>query len=285
VALLKAANGDSNEMALTKFIELYEARYNQTISVSELFKLKDVVHIFQSKDLQGRQIKLNCRNNNLQPSLENEIRDFLYAPYCSIHSSQNKFDMNSRDLNCQYEKRIIGQANVVGWLPNVVVSLRNFKSAVHKLLNDHGGQMPLYSFMDCYRCCIFLNENSNASNSRKILINNGPDSQNIASYHLLIDNENGVPLEHLITCAQDVQIQYNQGYFKQIQWENDKSKPANMHNRSNSSQNKKSFVDQASTLTNRNECMDQEFYVGEESERKINQFSHEVVELFKGIFY
>ena len=54
------------------------------------------------------------------------------------------------------------------WLPNVIVSLRTFKPLVHKLLNDHGGQMPLLSFMDCYRSCI-LNEpvTGNNHNSTK----------------------------------------------------------------------------------------------------------------------
>lgn len=265
-------------MPLTKFIELYETRYNQSITVSELFKLKDVVQIFQSQDLHGRKIKLNCRNNNnLQPCLENEIRDFLYAPYCSLHTSQNKLSQ-TKELNHQNDKIFNGQAHaIVGWLPNVVVSLRNFKSQVHKLLNDHGGQMPLYSFMYCYKCCI-VNENQNV---RKTL-NYDDGSYTFSPYQLLVDYENGVPLEHLITCAQDVQINYNEGFFKQIQWENDKSKSVSVQNRSNSIRKKRNLVEQPSNYTNQNENMDQEHNLSEESERKINQFSHEVVELFKG---
>lgn len=61
---------------------------------------------------------------------------------------------------------------VIGWLPNVIVSLRTFKSAVHKLLNDHGGQMPLLSFMDCYKCCIFNGDslgNSHRSNQLRLI--------------------------------------------------------------------------------------------------------------------
>ncbi|CAF1022100.1 unnamed protein product [Brachionus calyciflorus] len=179
VALLKSI--DSNEMLLPRFIELYEQRYNQTITVSELFKLKDIVYITQSKDGNGRSIKLSCKN--YQNNLENEMQELLHQPYCSLH------------------RQAMGPIEV-GYLPNVIVSLRQFKSAVHKLLNDHGGQMPLLSFLDCYKCCIM---NQNGSDLR-------------------IFNENGVPLEHLITCAQDVQIHFSEGFCKQLKWENDKSR-------------------------------------------------------------
>jgi len=62
-------------MALTKFMELYEQRYNQSITVSELFKLKDVVYISSSKDGQGRYIKLTGRNH--QNNLETEAFIFF----------------------------------------------------------------------------------------------------------------------------------------------------------------------------------------------------------------
>ena len=296
--MLKSASGDSNEMALTKFIELYETRYNQTITVSELFKLKDIVHIFQSKDLQGRQIKLNCRSN-FQSNLENEMQDLLFTPYCSLHSHQQKHDYNTKDLNSQSEHINSHAAGAsTGWLPNVTVSLRTFKSAVHKLLNDHGGQMPLLSFMDCYRSCI-SNENTNIGNTSKNNNKNsssGENGQNTRfqsshSYQLLIDCENGVSLEHLITCAQDVQIQYNEGFFKQLQWENDKSKPINLQTKNVMNKKQQQHVDQVTGNPNKMFNDNLDFISNdseestEESQRKINQFSHEVVELFKGTFF
>jgi hypothetical protein len=184
-------------------------------------------------------------------------------------------------------------APVIGWLPNVIVSLRTFKSAVHKLLNDHGGQMPLLSFMDCYKCCIFNDNslvnhrgNNTGSSSAMNQMTNGnscPSSNSTSpnadlSYQLLIDGEGGVPLEHLITCAQDVQIQYNQGFFKQLQWENDKSKPINLQSRNSTAgaKHRQALTDQAESYCNE---LDESI---EDSQRKLNQFSHEVVELFKG---
>ncbi|RNA41583.1 meiosis arrest female 1-like isoform X1 [Brachionus plicatilis] len=219
VALLKSM--DSNEMLLPRFIELYEQRYNQTITVSELFKLKDIVYITQSKDGNGRIIKLSCKNYH--NNLENEMQELLHQPYCSLHRQSNQMD--------------------VTFLPNVVVSLRTFKSAVHKLLNDHGGQMPLLSFLDCYKCCI-LNQGS----------------------EIRIDSDNGVPLEHLITCAQDVQIQFNEGFYKQLKWENDKSRGG--------------FSQKVSKKIDFSETVDEDC---EDTQRKLNQFNHETIELFKGV--
>ncbi len=191
-----------------------------------------------------------------------------------------------------------GLGPVLGWLPNVIVSLRTFKSAVHKLLNDHGGQMPLLSFMDCYKCCIF-NENSLSSNTQRGLNNmsinmtsnpvtnnsNSLNGSNDLSYQLVIDNENGVSLEHLITCAQDVQIQYNQSFFKQLQWENDKSKPINLQSRNSASAVAAVKSRHHSNLESNQFSESYDFDESvEDSQRKLNQFSHEVVELFKGKF-
>lgn len=293
ISLLKT--NELKEMPLTRFISLYEAKYNQSIAINELFSLKEIVQIFH-KDGQGRQIKLIGRN--FQSSLDNEEENSRYSPFCSLHSQKTEMSYQMNSLNANASS-INSSSPIVGWLPNVIVSLRTFKSAVHKLLNDHGGQMPLLSFMDCYKCCIF-NENSLASNHRgnnSLAINqstgnnlvngnmtntiannsNSAGQSNDLSYQLIIDNENGVSLEHLITCAQDVQIQYNQGFFKQLQWENDKSKPINLQSRNSTTalKSKQSLNDQTDGY-----CNDLDDSI-EDSQRKINQFSHEVVELFK----
>ena len=199
------------------------------------------------------------------------MQELMQTPYCNLHSQKQNDNQSP-----------------VCWLPNVIVSLRTFKSVVHKLLNDHGGQMPLLSFMDCYRCCI-LNENLNyrISNSN----GSGSSRQNCdVSHQLIVNNENGVSLEHLITCAQDVQIQYNQSYFKQLQWENDKSKPINLQSRG------QSLETSESSKPNRFDVIGCELKESpqkptqeptqestEESHRMLNQFTHEVVELFKGV--
>jgi len=288
VALLKTS--EQKEMPLTRFISLYEAKYNQSIAINELFNLKEIVQIFH-KDGQGRQIKLIGRN--VQANLDSEEESVRHSPFCSLHSQKTEmnYQMSLSNASSLSSETGTGSGPVLGWLPNVIVSLRTFKSAVHKLLNDHGGQMPLLSFMDCYKCCIF-NENSSNNNTHRGLNNSNmsnnttsnsmSNGSNDLSYQLVIDNENGVSLEHLITCAQDVQIQYNQGFFKQLQWENDKSKPINLQSRSSASA--------VAAIKSRNHSNLDSQQIGEnydlddsieDSQRKLNQFSHEVVELFK----
>lgn len=301
IALLK--NNELKEMPLTRFISLYEAKYNQSIAINELFSLKEIVQIFH-KDGQGRQIKLIGRN--FQSSIDSEEENLRQSPFCNLHSQKTDFNyhIHSGSLtggSALSSSSSSSSSTAIGWLPNVIVSLRTFKSAVHKLLNDHGGQMPLLSFMDCYKCCIF-NENSMANNHRgnnnlnqsngvhSAQSNNGSSNNNSntssdLSYQLIIDNENGVSLEHLITCAQDVQIQYNQGFFKQLQWENDKSKPINLQSRNSTtaSKNRYDIIRYDSKSANdqsENYCNDLDESI-EDSQRKLNQFSHEVVELFK----
>jgi hypothetical protein len=57
------------------------------------------------------------------------------------------------------------------------------------------------------------NNNNSSSNINRSSNGHGKD----LSYQLLIDNENGVSLEHLTTCAHDVKIQLNEGFYKQLQ--------------------------------------------------------------------
>lgn len=219
-------------MALTSFIELFEKRYNQSITISDLYKLKNVVHISYSKDGKGRLIRL--ATNISQKNLENEMKELMHKPYCLLHAKHN---LSLKD-------------GVTSWLPNVVVSLRFFKPIIHKLLNDHGGHMPVSSFLDCYRACLIDNS-------------------------LKIDNENGVPLEHIITCAQDVLIKINEGSFKQIQWENDKQKQTQLSTRQ---QTNKIDYDY-----NSYEYSTSDEYIEDPHQRNLSQFIHEVVELFKGV--
>jgi len=279
-------------MPLTRFIELYESRYNQTITVSELFKLKEVIHISQSRDGQGRHIRLNMRN--CHNNLENEMQELLHTPYCSLHSLQKQNDtslIGKGGMNGMQGSAPSSQN--ISWLPNVIVSLRTFKSAVHKLLNDHGGQMPLLSFLDCYKCCIYNESSMSRSSSSSTGFNHQqnantekshmPNKSTASPYQLIIDNENGVPLEHLITCAQDVQIQFNQGFFKQLQWENDKTKPMNFQGRNLLNKKVPTCLNTDKIELDFHAAYDGEDSLLEESQRKINQFCHEVVELFKGV--
>jgi len=100
----------------------------------KLFKLKDVVYILSRKDGQGRYIKLTGRNhrNNLRQLFFSykdrkkiiksifcniKMHDLLQTPSCSLHSQKQEISLTKTDPS-------------TGWLPNVIVSLRAFKSTV-----------------------------------------------------------------------------------------------------------------------------------------------------------
>lgn len=84
-------------------------------------------------------------------------------------------------------------------LPNIKISLRLFESQVNKLLRSHFGCLPLLSFPICYA---------------------------IEIGQVLPENEYGVPLEHLITCIDNVQLvcdKQNRN-IKYLQWKSEGNK-------------------------------------------------------------
>lgn len=147
-----------NEIVLSRFIEIYEERYNQIITIAELFKMKDVVLISKSKE-GGRTIRLLARNynvTNLVDGSEMMMQELLRLPYCTSHSPLvAAIPANKRAASLNAPHQIVVNPPTNCHLPNVIISLRFFKTAVHKLLHDHGGQMPLASFMYCYKHCIY----------------------------------------------------------------------------------------------------------------------------------
>lgn len=152
-----------NEIVLSRFIEIYEERYNQIISIAELFKMKDVVLISKNKE-GGRTIRLLARNYNVTSLHDGGemMQELLRLPYCTSHSplaaaipnNNNNNKQRAASLNAPHQIGL-SPPTAIGHLPNVIISLRFFKTAVHKLLHDHGGQMPLASFMYCYKHCIY----------------------------------------------------------------------------------------------------------------------------------
>ncbi|KRT80036.1 hypothetical protein AMK59_7328, partial [Oryctes borbonicus] len=86
--------------------------------------------------------------------------------YCSVHCPNG------------LESRGWGEAET-SQLPNVMMPLKHFSEKVNELLSSHMGTLPLSSFPICYK--IEFNQS------------------------LPID-DNGVPLEHLVTCVKNVKL-------------------------------------------------------------------------------
>jgi hypothetical protein len=78
-ALLQEVSG--NRLALFKFIELYEKRFHRTISVSDLYRMRDLIEI-QEMDGTGRMVVLitQSRSNRSSPTSvasDNEVNNVI----------------------------------------------------------------------------------------------------------------------------------------------------------------------------------------------------------------
>ncbi|KAG5876129.1 hypothetical protein JTB14_007536 [Gonioctena quinquepunctata] len=118
-------------MPLFKFLDLLESRYNCTVSVSEVNKLKDVCKI--TDDSGSRIISLTHEIQTSPPP--NLSRTFL--PYCTVHCPNG---IKSRGW-CEFS---VVQA------PSIKMSLKLFASKLTALLKIHLGCMHLLSFQACY---------------------------------------------------------------------------------------------------------------------------------------
>uniref|UniRef100_T1IAR4 HTH OST-type domain-containing protein n=1 Tax=Rhodnius prolixus TaxID=13249 RepID=T1IAR4_RHOPR len=132
VSLLKEVPG--LKLPLFKFLEMFESRYVTTISVSDLYRLKDVCVI--TDESSGRMVSLHSNHRNTPSPCLTLTQDV--EPYCMKH----------------YKVR---QCPNKGWaeqevppLPNVLVSLPMFSANLLHLLATHNNVLPLASFCDCY---------------------------------------------------------------------------------------------------------------------------------------
>ncbi|XP_072760485.1 meiosis regulator and mRNA stability factor 1 isoform X2 [Anoplolepis gracilipes] len=133
VLLLQEVPG--HKLPLFKFREMYESRFMISVSVSELYKMRDVCVI--TEDSSGRMVSLNPDHRNT-PSPCNTVQDGqVKLPYCTIH--------------------IVKPLSDKGWaeqemasLPNVKISLKILESRMQELLASHNGILPLPSLPNCY---------------------------------------------------------------------------------------------------------------------------------------
>ncbi|CAC5393561.1 LKAP [Mytilus coruscus] len=194
IALLSEAK--DNFLPLFKFIELFDKRYHRTISVSELYKMRDTLEI---RELSGtRMVHLVCNSPyHSEPTIitnpeqdmyyqhnmlsMNQVPEVLEQPACPIHCPEGSIMYAEAVNNCM--------------LPNVMMTIKMFGPQVHSLLQSHDGNMPLMSFAICFS----------------------------AEFGCLpIVGDSGIPLEHLISCVQGIQIQVSPSGVKKVQWAENK---------------------------------------------------------------
>ncbi|KAK7082553.1 hypothetical protein SK128_020988 [Halocaridina rubra] len=178
ISLLQEVPG--KKLPLFKFRELYERRFHETIGVSEMYNMRDIVTV--SDNSTGRMVSLlpEFRNAN-SPLLTDDGQDEsgnTTSRFCKTHSSDpdDSVGWAERDHSIS--------------LPNVNLNLRTLAASIHSLLQSHSGIIPLASLLDCYQAEI------------------GP----------LEEFEGGVPLEHLVSCLPGVCIVTASSGFKFIHW-------------------------------------------------------------------
>ncbi|XP_061175452.1 meiosis regulator and mRNA stability factor 1-like isoform X2 [Saccostrea echinata] len=183
VALLSEAKG--NVLPLFKFIELFDKRYHRTISVSELYKMRDTIEIREQGGA-GRMVYLANSSPPLSTTPcsepgDGDMTEILEQPVCLKHCPEGSVAYAEAVNRCM--------------LPLVKIRLKTFAADVHTLLLSHEGNMPLMSFSACY----------------------GAEFSAISEVL-----EGGVPLEHLISCVPGIQIQVSSSGVKKIQWAENK---------------------------------------------------------------
>lgn len=108
----------------------------------------------------------------------------LELPYCIIHTQKPWSDKGWAEQE-------------VGLLPNVMMSLKVLGGRILQLLTTHNGSLPLPTLPNCYE----------------------------AEFKVpLVINENGVPLEHLISCLASVELKQGVGSVKFLTWMSDTSR-------------------------------------------------------------
>ncbi|XP_043489751.1 meiosis regulator and mRNA stability factor 1 isoform X1 [Polistes fuscatus] len=180
VMLLQEVPG--HKLPLFKFREMYESRFMISISISELYKMKDVCIV--TEDISGRMVSLNPDHRNTpSPCFSTPTQEgYVELPYCTRHTSKPWTDKGWAEQE-------------MASLPNVNISLKLLAPRIEQLLTMHNGSLPLPSLPNCY-----------AAEFQE---------------HLKVI-ENGVPLEHLVSCLSFVQLKQGIGSVKYLSWAVDK---------------------------------------------------------------
>ncbi|KAA3676652.1 meiosis arrest female protein 1 [Paragonimus westermani] len=245
ISLLRSVSG--NALPVCKFLDLFERRFHRNISISDLYKMRDVIEIKDQPGCQGgRLVTLNIRAMRLNKM---EVAPLAEPVVCPRHCSES---------SCVY-----AQATDCSVLLYVRIPLGLFRQQVLKILQDHGGSLPLLSFPTCYKaefgelptvssqssdnaaemfsrtsCHSGLKDNLSSDLLRKpgspIDAHSNSEVPNTNSATEREDSNNfmgtiktsaecsaGAPLEHLLTCVPSVRILTEANGVRRIVYEPD----------------------------------------------------------------
>jgi len=131
-ALMLLKSVPNGKTHLFKFREMFEERYHMSIAVSDLYKMRDIVNIFE--DSTGRMIQLK-HNIDMEGGLEESVA--VESLYCSKHCPSE-------------EQKGWAERTAHSPLPNVNISLKELGPNIQILVKNHNGSLPLVSLARCY---------------------------------------------------------------------------------------------------------------------------------------
>ncbi|XP_059351299.1 meiosis regulator and mRNA stability factor 1-like isoform X2 [Daphnia carinata] len=184
-------------LPLFKFRELYEQRYTTSVSLADLHRLRDILHV--TDDVHGRCVVFLQNQHPLksqQSSGDESNKDVTLLTRSNSSGSEPELSVSEMP-RCPLHDPIPNHVSH-GWaelepspeLPLVLSTLHQISLHTHCLLQSHGGTIPLASLARCYEMEIG---------------------------ELNVSEEKGVPLEHLISCVKGVGIVAVAGH-KRLQW-------------------------------------------------------------------
>nr|CAD7258158.1 unnamed protein product [Timema shepardi] len=208
VSLLLEVPGHS--LPLFKFRELFESRYLSSISVSDMYKMKDVCII--KEDPSGRMVSLNPDHRNTpSPSFGVGTQDGqLDLPYCTLHPQRPGAGKGWAEQDLEA-------------LPNFRIGLNILAERIHTLLHSHNGSLPLPRFTDfrsrspgfdpqCFQFCLRGSEFEMEPKSTSL-----PNCYQV-QFNKLEEDKDGVPLEHLVSCLPGIEIYQGASCVKYLRW-------------------------------------------------------------------
>ncbi|GFO25751.1 meiosis arrest female protein 1 homolog, partial [Plakobranchus ocellatus] len=169
-----------NKMALSRLIDLFDKRFHKTVSVSDVYKMRDTIQIMEVGG-GGRWVKLQPgirRTPTPTQNTDGEVIEALEQPVCTIHCVEGSEHYTDALNSCM--------------LPNVLLLRKHFSPQLHSLLLSHNGYIPLMSFPACYAAEFSLIEP---------------------------EKKGGIPLEHVISCVPGVEICVSKAGVKVIQFQ------------------------------------------------------------------
>lgn len=126
----------------------------------------------------------------------------MELPYCVLHAAQKP-----RTDRGWAEQEMAP-------LPNIQISLKSLSSRTHKLLSTHSGCLPLPRY-------VFHSEilkSGLAHSIQRLYFHSFPSCYEIEFGESIQVDENGVPLEHLLSCLATVELKQGLGTVKHIVW-------------------------------------------------------------------